>query len=524
MAIKKKAKQKEDRSKQKEKVAVIWTRVSTKEQAENNNSLETQLRACNEYAEKHKITVIKKYGHTNESAKVEGKLFKKMIADVARTKEVNHILVYSLDRFSRSSDESLLTRQYLKSKGIRVVSVTQPIDHESATGQFMENIIFLFNEFENNLRRDKCIAGMEECLRNGDWFSKPPIGFTKLKNQDKHVIVVNETGQLLRKAFYWKAMEEISDVEIVERLKQRGLKIDRKRLSEIFHNPFYCGKIQHHYLGEDIIKGNQDVLIDEETFNKVNEIETHRNYVHQKITVDFPLKRHVFCSDCGKNMTGYKSKGLPYYKCNTQGCRNNQRADLMHKKYEEKLNSFKVPESLHPMLKKILKKVFFEMNQNQAVVKKDLLKRQTELKTKIEEVTLRYGLGEIPGDVYNLTSSKLKEQLKEVEEGLGKSTENLSNLTNFVDEAIVMVCKLGNIWKNGDFSTCQKVQDLVYQQGVFWQREKKDYLTNSTNNVMKLFDSLSLFCEGGEKEKPDTYEQMSGLVAGAGLEPATFGL
>lgn len=201
-------------------------------------------------------------------------------------------------------------------------------------------------------------------------------------------------------------------------LNKRGLKIDRKRLSEVFHNPLYCGKIQHYYLGDEIVKGNQEVLIDEETFNKVNGIETHRNYTHQKITPDFPLKRHVVCSKCGKYMTGYKAEGISYYKCNTKGCGNNQRTALMHEKYAEHLNSFGVPEPLRPILKKVLEKVFRELNQGQANLKKDLLKKQTELKKKIEDVSLRFGLGEIPTDVYNLTFAKLNEQLAEVEAGL----------------------------------------------------------------------------------------------------------
>ena len=99
------------------KVAAVWTRVSTERQADTNGSLESQRRICTEYAESHAIRIKKYYGGTNESAKVEGKLYREMIAEVARDKEINIILVYSFDRFSRAGYEAMMTKAYLKAKG-----------------------------------------------------------------------------------------------------------------------------------------------------------------------------------------------------------------------------------------------------------------------------------------------------------------------------------------------------------------------------------------------------------------------
>ena len=183
-------------------------------------------------------------GQTNESAKVEGKLYEEMITYVSMNKRINIILVYSYDRFSRAGAEAIVTKAYLKTKGITVVSVTQPIDSDNMAGEFMENMLFLFNQFENNLRKQKCTAGMLQCLEKGDWFSKPPLGYEPDRNAaEKHRFIINAKGRLTEQAFKWKADEGVSDTEIIDRLMLRGLRIDKQRLSEIFHNPFYCGKI-----------------------------------------------------------------------------------------------------------------------------------------------------------------------------------------------------------------------------------------------------------------------------------------
>ena len=90
------------------RVAVIWTRVSTKEQAEHNLSLETQEKACKDYAKRLGIEVVRIMGQTNESAKIEGKLYREMIAYVSSNRQINTILVYSFDRFSRAGAEAMM--------------------------------------------------------------------------------------------------------------------------------------------------------------------------------------------------------------------------------------------------------------------------------------------------------------------------------------------------------------------------------------------------------------------------------
>ncbi len=89
--------------------AVIYTRVSTKEQAENNLSLATQLKACKIYGEQKKRNVLGLFGGTYESAKSdERKEFKRMLDFVKKSKEkISYIIVYSMDRFSRSGANAI---------------------------------------------------------------------------------------------------------------------------------------------------------------------------------------------------------------------------------------------------------------------------------------------------------------------------------------------------------------------------------------------------------------------------------
>ena len=157
---------------------IIYTRVSSKEQALTNQSLETQKKHCLQYALNHDLNVIGFYGRTYESAKTdERKEFNRMMNYIKSNKEkVSFILVYSLDRFSRTGGNAIHISSELKSNGISIMSVVQQIDTDSHSGKLQESIHFVFSQYDNDLRREKCVAGMRNKLLKGKWIGQAPTG------------------------------------------------------------------------------------------------------------------------------------------------------------------------------------------------------------------------------------------------------------------------------------------------------------------------------------------------------------
>src|SRR5437868_8606035 len=88
---------------------VVYTRVSTKEQAETNLSLDTQKSYVENFCEKSGYHIVAYFGGTYESAKTDGrKEFDQMLTFAnKKTNKVSIIIVYSLDRFSRSGAHAL---------------------------------------------------------------------------------------------------------------------------------------------------------------------------------------------------------------------------------------------------------------------------------------------------------------------------------------------------------------------------------------------------------------------------------
>ncbi len=447
-----------------------------------------------------------------------------MITKAERTEGVNIILVAAFDRFSRN-EEAILTKKRLKSKGIYVVSATQQTDPDSAAGEFVEGMMMQISKFENDLRKSKCMAGMKECLERGYWFSKPPLGYDKRKENRQHIVTVNATGELLRQAFTWKA-EGAADVEIVRRLKGMGLAIHKQRLSEIFHNPFYCGKIQHDLLGDKIVQGKQELLVSEELFNKVNGIHGNCGYTHAKETPMYPLKRHLICNDCGHFLTGYevKAKQCDYYKCNTPGCRSNHNIAKIHTSYADLLTIYTIPQELIPVFKEVLKKVFKERNEGQDQLHKEFSKQVTEYANQIKDINVKYALGKISEEVHKDAIADLKEKKAIVEAELEKVKEKLSNLDKSVDATLQIACKIRDLWQSADFHVRQKLQWLVFPNGVYYVKGNDSYRTDNENSVFATFRKLSTTYKDTCTKKEPLLSDSYGLVAETGLEPATSGL
>ncbi|HYH16216.1 MAG TPA: recombinase family protein, partial [Flavisolibacter sp.] len=182
------------------KNAVVYTRVSSKEQS-LNTSLQTQMKFCLAYAEKEGYNVIEFFGGTYESAKNdERKEFNKMISYVKRSKVgINTILVYTIDRFSRSGANAIYISKQLQELGIRIVAVTSPNDTATAAGILQQNIQLIFSQYDNDLRAEKTMLGMREKILKGEWSFKLPRGYAKDKNTD--TVFINNEGELIGKAF-----------------------------------------------------------------------------------------------------------------------------------------------------------------------------------------------------------------------------------------------------------------------------------------------------------------------------------
>ena len=313
--------------------AVIYVRVSTKEQTENL-SLPTQLRACEEYCRRQGYDVLERFHEEGESAKTTDRSQLQALLKYCRTHKgkVHFVVVYNLTRFAREKYDHFALHAHLKSLGISLRSATEPID-DTSTGKLMEGVLAAFAQFDNDVRSDRTRAGMKAALELGRWTFPAPLGYLNApKCSNASLAHDPERGPLVRRAFEELATGRYTKQEVIARATEaglrsrKGLRISPQSFGQMTRNPIYVGKVESPDYGVST-RGDFEPLVDEATFYRAQAVLDGRVVVagpRQRSHPDFPLRGFVRCDTCGRPLTGSWSKGrngyYAYYHCQRQ-CR-----------------------------------------------------------------------------------------------------------------------------------------------------------------------------------------------------------
>jgi len=152
------------------KSVAIYARVSTDRQ-----STESQLNTLREYIEKREWNLFKEYideGFTGSNTKRPA--FKEMMAD-AKKRRFDVLLVYKLDRLSRSLKDLIITLDDLKSTGIDFVSYDNSLDTTTPTGRLIFHVVGSVAEFEREIIKERVKSGLENARRKGKRLGRPPV-------------------------------------------------------------------------------------------------------------------------------------------------------------------------------------------------------------------------------------------------------------------------------------------------------------------------------------------------------------
>ena len=490
------------------KVAYAWTRVSSDGQKTRGSSLASQEEEITTYAEKNDIIIKKWYGRDVESGtKQERKRFDAMILDAQKDKQVNVILCYDSKRFGRLGGDTISLKDKLLNQGIYVIYTSETnYNRSDSGGYYADGIRDLGGKVDANDRYKMCANGIVHMLNRGEWCFHVPLGYSRIRREERgnvkhHVIEINETGKILRNAWIWRAQGE-RVIDIVHKLNSLGVRLTNgkpmteKNLSRILRNIFYTGWIEHELIETEThrIKGNYPALIDEATFNLANGL-SHAGYVQKEEKTPFPLKRHIYCDNCGGALTGYtrarKKHTHFYYKCNTHGCKCNCNANDMHTSYLDLLSCYTVKEELHPIVKAMLKNEIANYLGDGEQTLKRLYGRKTEVYNKMQDVEYKYALSEIPKSAYDVAKTRLQEELCEITHHIDELEIQLSNTFPSIDKMVLMCCKLDDLWKNSNFKERQQLQNLVFPNGVRYSRLVANYRTPDVNKAFSLMRNIS---------------------------------
>jgi site-specific DNA recombinase len=306
--------------------AIIVARVSDPSQVEAGNSLPAQTRRQEQYFSRKSFQVIKKFSFDESAYKDSRDTFDEIIDFIKSQTEIVAIGFDKVDRLSRNVFDKRVAYLYDQAIAGKVelhfVSDSQVIDANlSASDKFRFSMSLGLAKYYSDAISDNVKRSQEQKLRQGEWPSRAPFGYTNYRiSEDKTDIKVDEyQAGIIKKVYEWYATDAYSLVTIRDRLKKDyDIKWSQGFLDKVFKNSFYYGiMVWNQRSNPKSYPHKYPPIISKQLFDQVQAVKAGHNKKKFKYSSKTKsVYQGLFkCHDCGCSITPDPKKGIKYYHC-----------------------------------------------------------------------------------------------------------------------------------------------------------------------------------------------------------------
>ncbi|MFL0167937.1 recombinase family protein [Candidatus Clostridium helianthi] len=315
----------------------IYCRVSTTEQAEEGYSIGEQERLLSDNCIKHGDTIYKVYADKGISGKnIKSRPALKELLKDAQEGKFDSVLVWKMNRISRSLKDVLNIIDLFEKYNITFKSATEPFDTTTPSGKMQFQMMALIGEFERGTIAQNVKMGMMARAREGRWNGGIVFGYdvkerensTNKKRRDTELVINEKEAEVIR-AIFTKYSEGNGYKAITNYINKFGYTTKRGKafsvgsIKDILMNPIYIGKIRYNVRpnwsekrrrnknsNPLIVDGIHKSIIGQELWDKVQkQIEANKGKPSRIYDGEFPLTGVLRCPVCGTEMVICRSIG-----------------------------------------------------------------------------------------------------------------------------------------------------------------------------------------------------------------------
>lgn len=420
---------------------IAYARYSSERQTEQ--SIEGQLRACKEYADRHDIVLVDTYIDRAKTGTNDNRdNFQRMLKDSYK-KVWDVILVYKLDRFSRNKYEMAIHKKTLKDNGIKLISVQENIP-DGPEGIILESLLEGMAEYYSAELSQKVKRGMRESRIKGLFTGGSIIYGYKVVN--KKVVIDDDKAEIVR-FIYEQYANNVIVKDIIAKLTEKGIlnrgkPFAKNTVHSLLKNEKYTGV--YWSCGEKI-EDTFPRIVPQELFDRVKYKIERNKRGFQNRNNGVLLRGKVICGYCGKNIIGESGTSMNgeikrYYKCSGR-------------KYGSGCNQKTIGKDMFEKVIIELIKKFFKNEEN--------IKR---FAYKIEELQKE--------------NKKQNAIIKILEDEKNKVHKSLENIIDAIEKGIISKTTQSRLFE------LEKMEEEIEQRLVLERKEKENFITN--NEIIKF--------------------------------------
>ena len=515
------------------KRVAIMCRVSSDEQAKGY-SLDAQHEALIRYCERHNYEIVYNFREDHSAKSFERPQWKKWMKYAKDNhRDIDLLLFTSWDRFSRNISSSYGVIAQLEKLKITPVAIDQPTKDKTPSSIIVQAMSLALAEADNMMRSQKIRGGIRQALKQGRWIKAAIIGYTNQRDENnKPIMIPNpEVAPLIRYAFEAFA-EGKQQVEIRKELKEKGLNMSKSNFSRLLRREAYAGKIVVPATEDEpmmIVESVHPALISEQLFYKVQSIlegnTKKRNRLPKTVSKrdELPLRGHLSCSHCNKNLTGSRSRGRSgkryfYYHCNH--CHKERfAAGVVNEKFEELLSAFHVDTNITKLYHLIMEKMLSSNGMDNKLEIKKLNSKLEKEKLRLENLQDLLVDNTISSEDYKSMRTRYKRVIYEIEDKIRQHELVKDGFEQFLISGLDLLENLCETYRNSSVQLKQKIIGSIFPEKIFF--DGKQCRTTKINQAVLLILSVDKGFKANKKGQHPINKMLSSLVEKMGVEPTT---
>lgn len=483
----------------------IYVRVSTDEQANEGYSIEAQKRKLLAYIESQDWTLFDMFIDDGYSAKdLERPEMERLLQSILEN-QIEVVLVYRLDRLTRSAADCDKLLKLFEEHNVKFQSSTESFETRTAAGRLFIRLIADLAQWERETIAERVRFGMEQKVREG---KKPggnfPYGYNKQGELVKEEVKIIKR---LRHMYMYENLSyrKIADKLYIENIDRRGYAWTAATVKLTLENPLYAGIIR---FGSKLPNGKYPYRnVDErvecvygnsqyESIWTIEEFKEHTSRMKSRSMhgysrkLDYWFSGLLRCGRCGSAMFGRLTtrRSLKdgtiirsaYYWCTHRKSNNSCDMPMFRQKHVEYL-------VMQHIEKIVLDRNLLETENKEIEDKvKNLLRKEARIKRKLEGLGTRKKKWQYMFVEGLISSSDLKERLKEEDKNINLLKEAL-DLLNKDNDSKINISKLIELKDAWDFTNGYEKQQLL--RTIFRCITLKTQCRNVKGVKNKFFDA-----------------------------------
>lgn len=471
---------------------LLYTRVSTDEQADRGYSLRDQQARLRSYCDREGLTVVEHFEDDHSAKTFDRPAWNKLLTFIeADPTAVDAVLIVKWDRFSRGATGALSMIRRLE-MGVRVQAVEQPIDRIDDVPEQLLLLSFYVAapEVENRRRSMATKAGMRRALLEGRWMGMAPFGYLNRRGERGRACIDVQEPQAsyVREAFRLVADTQMSmntvRLKLNQAYRESGIRMSKANFVRVLRRPVYAGLLlvpAWRDEPERWVEAIHEALVDEMTWRRVQQRfpatkdcrGPHAGPVAQhyrKLVPELPLRGHLRCPRTGQRLTGSGSTSRHGYRVWYYHGQGKGTYRIAAKRAHEVFEAFLDDVQLASEVVALYRVMAHEVEQDEATLRSRRLRGARErierLESKLLQVDERFVDGDLERDSYRRLKDKYGRDLAAARMSVIGYERDRVGIAHRLDFAVGVLGRLGQVWHEASMEARDALVGSIWPAGL----------------------------------------------------------